>query len=94
MKIIAKTNSTYFIEATPEDVTAICGLSARNTYDRGLGMSIGTIIHPQECFAHIRTVTTNLEQRQRIAEQLRAAAAVIETTPSPLTIPENNEPTP
>jgi len=88
MKIIAKTNSSYIIEATPEDIEAITNQPARNNFDRSLSLSIGASLHPQECFTHIRAVTTDIEQRKRIAEQLRAAAVVIETTPSPLTVPE------
>lgn len=87
MQIIGRTAYGYIIEASCSDVTSITGSNNSDGSGRPT-LQAGTQINVHKCWNHINSITQFEERRKAMAEQLRAAATVIETTPSPLTLPE------
>ena len=86
MKIIGLTSDGYILEASCHEVTKISGQSAGISYSRH-ELRIGTVIAPVKALDHIQRVIQNEDQRKAMAEQLRAAATVLETTPQFVTLP-------
>lgn len=86
MKIIGLTSDGYLLEASCHEVTKISGKSAGISYGHH-ELSIGTVIAPVKALDHIQRVIQNEEQRKAMADQLRAAATVLETTPQFVTLP-------
>jgi hypothetical protein len=90
MKIIGYTKDGYLIEADKYEVQQLTGKEAyrQSTYEHPHTLPVGATIKVREAFEHIEKVTRHDDARKAIADQLRAAATVIETTPSVLTLPE------
>lgn len=87
MKVFAKLeNGKYLIEATSDEIKAISGIEDRDQYGNPRGI-IGAEMHIKPAWDHIGKIIHNDGQRKGIAEQLRAAAAVIENTPLIASLP-------
>jgi len=96
MKITAHTQYGYLIEVSPEEIAELTGnfkdnrhaYRNRHTREHQESHEIGTELNISPTWKHIGNLLENEPQRQRIAESLRAAATLIEHTPSPITIPQ------
>lgn len=86
MKIIGLTSTGYLLEAEAYEVSKVSGQDANIAYGNHQ-MRIGTEIKTVAALDHIQRVINNDAQRKAMAEQLRAAATVLETTPSFMTLP-------
>lgn len=98
MKIIGHTRYGYLIEIDPKEIAKITGVGTddkhlwygENRYGSGSSAAshpIGTEFHVGKTWDHLQNLLSNEKDRQKIAESLRAAATLIEHTPSPITIP-------
>lgn len=87
MKIIGHTSNGYLIEASAHEVTKLSGVSAGIVYGNH-ELRVGTEIKPHDAYDHIQRILQNEQSRKSIADQLRAAAVVIETTPRFVTLPD------
>lgn len=95
MKVIATTSTGYLVEATAREIAQISGNESLNVhpssyYDKGC-IPEGTKVNVHKMWEHVRTVVKHKAERKSIAEQLRAAATVVETTPDVVDIPEPKE---
>lgn len=93
MKIIGHTAYGYLAELAPSEIAAITG-EADNANHQSMGNrygarnhSIGTEFKVHETWKHLVGLLANETHRKAIAESLRAAATLIDHTPSPLTPP-------
>ncbi len=93
MKIIGHTAYGYLVELSPGELSHITGdpkdnqHTSRNSPYGGKhenSHSIGTTFNVSPTWDHLPKLLTNEPHRQRIAESLRAAATLIEHTPSPI----------
>lgn len=97
MKIVAVTANGYLIEATTRELVQISGDKCLDThpehydYNSRQTLRAGTEIKIGPIWDHIQKVTKHPDERKRIAEQLRAAAMVIETTMDVVDIPAPKE---
>lgn len=95
MKIIAHTANGYVAEIGPHEIAAITGNDKDNDHasHNGYGRyghqthAIGTEFKVCDTWKHLQNLLSNEASRKRISESLRAAATLIEHTPSPLSIP-------
>ncbi len=96
MKIIGHTEYGFIVEMHHQEMTAACGKTSLTSY-RDYNSSqekithhlpVGTSVGLVEKINHIDKLQENESARKKIAEQLRAAASVIETAPSPFDMPE------
>lgn len=94
MKIIGKTDKGYMMEVSPEEVSCLTGKSDDYGYHNSK-FDVGTEFTISKTWNHLQHLDSNEAERKRIAESLRAAATLIEHTPSPIIIPETpaTEPT-
>jgi hypothetical protein len=99
MKIIAHTACGYIAELSPPEIAAITGNSSNNDHAAYSGYgrhghashAIGTEFKVCDTWKHLGNLLSNEESRKRIAESLRAAATLIEHTPSPIVLPPTEE---
>jgi hypothetical protein len=99
MKVIGHTAYGYLMEVTPQEIAKITGKPGDNQhagFNTGYSRDqdthrIGTEFKVSETWDHLQRLLKNEPERQRIAESLRAAATLIEHTPSPITIPPSAE---
>jgi hypothetical protein len=95
MKVIGHTAYGYLMEVTPAEIAKITGNPKHNQHAafNGYGRpheenhKIGTEFSVSDTWDHLQRLLKNEPERQSIAESLRAAATLIEHTPSPITIP-------
>lgn len=99
MKIIGHTAYGYLAELSPVEIAAITGDSSDNRHsgfasygNSSVTHPIGTELKPSEIWKHLQRLLGNENERQRIAESLRASATLIEHTPSPITLPAAETP--
>ncbi len=99
MKIIAHTAYGYMAELSPKEVAAITGNgdddkhASHGSYHRnGYSHPIGTELRVNDAWKHLQDLLQNEQSRKRIAESLRAAATLIEHTPSPINPPATDPP--
>lgn len=94
MKIIGHTKYGYLIEIDPKEIAKITGVGADdkhqwyadNRYGSGaISHPVGTEFNVGKTWDHLQGLLSNEKDRQKIAESLRAAATLIENTPSPIT---------
>jgi len=91
MKIIARTATGYLCEIAPEEVRSITGDSDHYSYSNTM-FKPGDVFEVSKTWGHLQHLLANEKERQRIAESLRAAATLIENTPSPVTLPPEPSP--
>jgi hypothetical protein len=98
MKIIGHTKYGYIAEIDPAEIAAITGDENTNrhawrskTYQTESSHDVGTEFKICDMWRHLNTLSKNERERKGIAEQLRAAASVIELTPSAFTAPPEKE---
>lgn len=99
MKIIAHTSTGYMAEVQPEELAAITGKHTDNQHDSRYryidphqrSHAIGTEFKVNDTWKHLQVLLQNEGRRHNIAESLRAAATLIEHTPSPIVIPAATE---
>lgn len=91
MQIIGYTRHGYLVEMTEVELSKITGnpkdavhSSNNSHYSSQESHKIGTAFNVSETWGHLQRLLENGEKRQRIAESLRAAATLIEHTPSPI----------
>ena len=92
MKVIAHTGDGYLVEMSPRELAAITGQSTTNEYNGKPNVSTGAVMKTKEALDHLDKILNYEEQRKKMAEQLRAAATIIETTPSIMTLPPVEKP--
>ena len=96
MKITGYTKYGYLVELEPAELAKLTGNFADNRHSgfsrygapQQENHAIGTELHVSPTWDHVQKLLENEPQRQRIAESLRAAATLIEHTPSPITFPQ------
>ena len=88
MKIIGTTKFGYIVEISATDMTTLTGISCHN-YDQRPGLNVGTEIHAKRVVQHIEALIASDGQRKQVAESLRAAATIIERTPTILSVLED-----
>lgn len=96
MKIIGHTYTGYLMEMSPEEIASITGNSKDNAHDTGRrynssmgpSHSIGTEFKVNEGWKHLQKINETAAERASIAERLRAAATLIEHTPTVMELPE------
>lgn len=91
MKIIAKTQDGYIAEIDPTEIRRITGSYDDSSY-RNDKFRPGDVLKVSDTYDHLAALLQNEKERKKIAESLRAAATLIEHTPSPLSIPETTTP--
>lgn len=98
MKIIAHTAYGYMVEMSPTDLSKITGDSKHRVHQSGAqyrhgeySHAIGTEFAVSKTYDHLVELLANEDKRKRIAESLRAAATLIEHTPSPIVELVSNE---
>ena len=99
MKIIGHTQYGYLVEMNPLELSHITGKpqdnvhssNSRGSYHSQESHKIGTAFNVSETWGHLQRLLKNGDERKRIAESLRAAATLIEHTPSPITLPTLEE---
>lgn len=95
MKVIATTSTGYLVEASAREISQIAGNDALNVHPSGyydkVAIPHGTKVDVQKMWEHVRQIMKHPDERKRIAEQLRAAATVIETTMDVVDIPAPKE---
>lgn len=100
MKIIGHTASGYIAEIAPEEIAAISGKpedSNHQSYARygkysAASHGVGSTFNVCDTWKHLQALLKNEGERNAVAESLRAAATLIQHTPSPLTpAPESVE---
>lgn len=97
MKIVGYTATGYLIEATTRELVQISGDERLDTHpehwhhSKKQTLRAGTEVKIGSVWDHIQKVTSHAETRKRIAEQLRAAATVVETTMDVVDIPAEAE---
>lgn len=91
MKIIATTEKGYLVEINPQEVGQLTGVSDHVEY-HNRRFKPGQEFAISDTWSHLRRLLENEKERQRIAESLRAAATLIEHTPSPITLPAESQP--
>lgn len=99
MKITGYTKYGYLVEMTETELSKITGnpddaVHSSNTgYSRNPQVSheIGTAFNVSETWGHLQRLLKNGNERKSIAESLRAAATLIEHTPSPIVELVTNE---
>lgn len=95
MKVIGHTAYGYLMEITPHEIAKITGNPKDDQhagFNTGYARSqdthrIGTEFKVSDTYDHLQRLLRNEKERQGIAESLRAAATLIEHTPSPITVP-------
>jgi len=90
VKIIATTVNGYIVEIAPSEIAAITGNQDHDRHDSSYsqrGHPIGSEFTVSKTWKHLNNLLSNEKERKQIAESLRAAATLIEHTPSPLTLP-------
>lgn len=93
MKVIATTTYGYLVEVTPRELVQISGNEKLSTHPSSYYNSernpvpAGTEVNVSEMYQHVEKVTKHANMRKSIAEQLRAAATVVETTMDVVSIP-------
>lgn len=87
MKIIARTATGYLAEFEPEEIRRITGSYDDSAYSNSK-FKPGDVLNVSATYDHLSKLLNNEGERQKIAESLRAAATLIEHTPSPITIPQ------
>lgn len=98
MKIIAHTAYGYLAELSPQELAAITGNPRDDSHSGFASYSnnqrshtIGTEFKVNDTWKHLQVLLQNEGRRHNIAESLRAAATLIEHTPSPIVIPAATE---
>lgn len=95
MKIVAVTEHGYMAELTAREIAQISGKDALgvhpSSYYRKGTIPMGTTVSVQAMFEHVQQVTKHEAMRKSIAEQLRAAATVVETTMDVVSIPKERK---
>lgn len=99
MKIIGHTQYGYLVEMTEVELSKITGnpkdavhsSNNRSSYSQQESHKIGTAFNVSETWGHLQRLLANGKERERIAESLRAAATLIEHTPSPIVELASNE---
>lgn len=92
MKIIAKTDTGYIAEIEPQEIGRITGDGSHSVWHNEK-FKPGAVLNVSDTYDHLERLLRNGEERKKIAESLRAAATLIEHTPSPITLPPE-EPSP
>lgn len=83
MKIIGHTATGYLAEIAPDEVRRLTGNYDDSSYsNRHFG--VGHILNVSATWDHLSSLLRNGEERKKIADSLRAAATLIEHTPSPI----------
>ena len=88
MKIIGHTHNTYLCEVSKDEMHELTGVL--ESYS-GHAHPAGNIVNVIPLVKHIKAMEYSVDQRKRAAEALRAAATVIESTPSAFT-PSQEQP--
>lgn len=99
MKITGYTSYGYLVEMTPRELSQITGKPSddshssqnRGGYNPNVSHNIGTGFNVSETWGHLQRLLKNGDERKSIAESLRAAATLIEHTPSPIVELVTNE---
>jgi hypothetical protein len=79
MKIIAHTHNGYLLECDKEEMEKLTGeRESRHDYSKRHGT--GGVIRVLPLCDHISAMEKTIQQRKDVAETLRAAATIIETT--------------
>lgn len=85
MKIIAKTATGYLVEIEPREIGRVTGDSNDSVWHNEK-FKPGVVLNVSDTYGHLERLLRNGEERKKIAESLRAAATLIEYTPSPITL--------
>lgn len=85
MKIIGKTHNGYIAELSKDEANKLTGIDEPWS---GHALQVGGDIRVVSFSRHIKDLDYTAEQRKQAAEQLRAAAVIIEATPTAFTAPE------
>jgi hypothetical protein len=96
MKIIGHTQDGYLVEIKPHEIASITGnpdndshqINSRYGCGKGTNHSIGTEFKVNEAWKHLKKINCTTVERSSIAERLRAAATLIEHTPTVMELPE------
>ena len=91
MKIIAHIPYGYLVAMSRNELSLLTGNKEHSRgpddhYDRGPLLKINAEVEINETWKDLNKLRATTEERRRIAENLRAAATIIEHTPDPLTV--------
>lgn len=88
MKIIGTTHNAYLVEMTPRELKEISNDDrADQSWSRPNQDLHGAILTVNDTWEHLRRIHSTDKERATIAQNLRAAATLIENTPLVLTLP-------
>lgn len=97
MKILAHTNNGYICELAPHEIASLTGNSSddkRPMTNSNWSHAVGTELSVHPTWQHLQSILATERRRKDIAESLRAAATLIEHTPSPIALPPEPPPAP